>query len=283
MFQAHHQKDQLTPPQTNALFTRLARVKQEIETLDPPSSDSDRTQLEALEQTYQQIRDQLVEANLGLVKWVINKYYYEDEGSSITQEDMVQEGVIGLIKAIEKFDLSYGNRFSSYARSWIQHTVSRVLEEKAAGIRLPAEWIRDRRLLARAGEVNAASVDPDSMEALSGWSEQRRKQVEQAPLLFYNLDQPARDSDQEQCQIENIPSPWKGPEEQVIQAEENQQTQALLNRLTPREIEIIQLRFGLAGLVETSSARIGQQLGLSRQRVRQLESNALTKLRRVAN
>ena len=193
MFQAHHQKDQLTSPQTDALFAHLARVKQEIETLDPPSSDSDRTQSEALEQTYQQIRDQLVEANLGLVKWVINKYYYEDEGGSITQEDMVQEGVIGLIKAIEKFDLSYGNRFSSYARSWIQHTVSRVLEEKAAGIRLPAEWIRDRRLLARAGEVNAASVDPDSIEALSGWSEQRRKQVEQAPLLFYNLDQPARD------------------------------------------------------------------------------------------
>ncbi len=191
---------------------------------------------------------------------------------------------MALIKAVDKFDLSYDTAFSTYAQFWIRQAISRGLEEKAAGIRLPADWIRKQRQL---DSTDSTADDFRSKEPKADLTAQQRKQLQQAPELLYECHLSRADRDKETSALETAPSLCTGPEEQGVQAEDQQRARALLNRavkkcLTSREAEVIQLRFGLADQVECSAAQTGQQLGLSRQRVRQLESAALTKLRRLS-
>ena len=283
MFQLN-QQNQPDPSAADILFNQLAQVQKELDALDDPLTEANSRQQKERQQIHQQIKSQLVEANSGLVHWVVNEYYYQSQGNSMTREDLVQEGFIGLIKAVDKFDLSYDTAFSTYAQFWIRQAISRGLEEKAAGIRLPADWIRKQRQL---NSTDSTADDFRSKEPKADLTAQQRKQLQQAPELLYECHLSRADRDKETSALETAPSLCAGPEEQVVQAEDQQRARVLLNRavkkcLTSREAEVIQLRFGLADQVECSAAQTGQQLGLSRQRVRQLESAALTKLRRLS-
>ena len=252
-----YQQPEVNWQQENELFSLLAATKtagQEVE--------------------YQQIRNRLVEKHLGLVRKVVKKDYYQGEESGMTEEDLIQEGSIGLMKAIDRFNPTRG-KFSTYAWIWIRQSISRALENQARGIRIPAEWVRQ--------ELRSEKKD-SSVE--SSQSESREHQSFHAPRLFYSLDSCKDDSSEPE--IASYVSDWPGPEEQAIQNELKEQVGSLVNKalcqkLTHRETEVIQRRFGLSGQPESSRTEVSQQLGLSRQRIAQVEGNALVKLRQVAN
>ena len=253
----HHQRSDTNWPQENELFSQLAATK-----------------TAGQEGNYQQIRNSLVEKHLGLVRKVVQQDYYQGEESGMTEEDLIQEGSIGLMKAIDRFDPSRG-KFSTYAWIWIRQAISRALENQARGIRIPAEWVRqEQRYKKQDGSFDSSQ------------SEVREQQFFHVPRLFYSLD--SCKDDNAEPEITTYASDWPGPEEQAIQNERKEQVGFLVNRalyqkLTHRETEVIQRRFGLSGQIENSRTEVGKQLGLSRQRIAQVEGNALMKLRQVAN
>ena len=126
-YMCSHQS-KLMDEQENELFSQLNKAK-----LAGNNDDCHR------------IRNTLVEKNLGLVRKIIRQDYYQNHESGMTEDDLMQEGSIGLMKAIERFDSTRG-RFSTYAWIWIRQSISRALENKARGIRVPAEWLKKEQM-----------------------------------------------------------------------------------------------------------------------------------------
>ena len=220
------------------------------------------------------IRNTLVEKNLGLVRKIIRQDYYQNHESGMTEDDLMQEGSIGLMKAIERFDSTRG-RFSTYAWIWIRQSISRALENKARGIRVPAEWLKKEQMNESQND-NSETLQPEYKDRI----------FFHVPRLFYSLDN-SKDATDETA-LTNYVCSSVGPEEQAVQNEREEQVKiflgkALNQKLTHRETEVIQRRFGLSGQPESSRTEVGKQLGLSRQRIAQVEGNALMKLRQVAN
>ena len=220
------------------------------------------------------IRNILVEKNLGLVRKIIRQDYYQNHDSGMTEDDLMQEGAIGLMKAIERFDSTRG-RFSTYAWIWIRQSISRALENKARGIRVPAEWLKKEQMNESQND-NAETLQPEYKDRI----------FVHVPRLFYSLDNSKNDT--AETALTNYVCNSVGPEEQAVQNEREEQVKiflgkALNQKLTHRETEVIQRRFGLSGQIESSRTEVGKQLGLSRQRIAQVEGNALMKLRQVVN
>ena len=220
------------------------------------------------------IRNILVEKNLGLVRKIIRQDYYQNHESGMTEDDLMQEGSIGLMKAIERFDSTRG-RFSTYAWIWIRQSISRALENKARGIRVPAEWLKKEQMNESQND-NAETLQPEYKDRI----------FVHVPRLFYSLDNSKNDT--AETALTNYVCNSVGPEEQAVQNEREEQVKiflgkALNQKLTHRETEVIQRRFGLSGQPESSRTEVGKQLGLSRQRIAQVEGNALMKLRQVVN
>jgi len=241
------------------------------------------TKVRRAEQSAARARTRLAEGNLRLVIAIARRY--RDCGLPLI--DLIQEGNIGLLKAIDRFDFRLGFRFSTYATWWIRHRVSRYVAEKAETVRLPVHVREARSRLSRAEhELRSATGRQPSSDELSEASGLSRSRVElvlqHGSERLISLDAPLPSDSKGTLRGEVFRSPEQEltPFDQLMQKQEAHRVRAALRILTPRERHIICARFGLQGKGDSLTLReIGAQLHLSRERVRQLEAQAIKTLR----
>jgi RNA polymerase primary sigma factor len=223
----------------------------------------------------------LIESNLRLVMSITRHY----TRAGVPLLDLIQEGNLGLIRAVEKFDYRMGYKLSTYATWWIRQSITRALADQGRTIRLPVHvadqvrrMMRSRRLLAQ--KLNR---DPTIAELAvdSGFPEKRIEQLLDLVDDPVSLETPVGDGESLYGDlIEDTAS--ERPDERTALRLRHRELADALEQLNPRMREVLQLRFGLAGRDPRTLEEVGEHLGVTRERVRQLESRALRELRLVA-
>jgi RNA polymerase primary sigma factor len=223
-------------------------------------------------------KERLINSNLRLVVSIARRY----QGHGLALPDLIQEGMLGLIRASEKFDWRRGFKFSTYATLWIQQSIQRAMSNTSRTIRIPVHIEQRQRKLARTERelTNQLGREP-SDEELARAAELELDEVirlRSTPQTVTSLDQPVGD-DEESALGELFASERPGPSDEVAERERIATLAAALDELSPEERDVIQLRFGLADGEEKTPDAIGRQLGIPRQRVHELEDGALRRLR----
>jgi RNA polymerase primary sigma factor len=231
------------------------------------------------------VKNEFVKANLRLVVSIARRFNH----GRMPLPDLIQEGNIGLIKAVERFDYRRGYRFSTYASWWIRHAISRALADKGRAVRLPVHMIDTYHRIAKSsreltGKLGRNPTNEELCEAsgipLAKIDKMRGYLLDQS----FSLDRPVNDEDGRRF-IDFIQQPedTAGPTatESLISTSMNTEVRQLLGSLKPIEADILRQRFGLDSDKELTLKEIGQKYNLSRERIRQLQEQALLKMRRA--
>lgn len=221
-------------------------------------------------------KERFVVGNLRLVVLFARKYL----NRGVPLLDLIQEGNLGLMRAADKFDHRRGFRFSTYAAWWIKQALQRALLDRT--LRLPVHVADDRR---RVGKVRAAfqaqhlrEPTADEISNLSGLARERVLNILSLPAQPASLDTPmGEDGDASLGDI--VASPVAPPDHTVAQRALSFQLAGMLDALTPREQQVVKMRFGIGGTREHTLEEVGRALSLTRERIRQIERAALDKLR----
>jgi RNA polymerase sigma factor (sigma-70 family) len=223
-----------------------------------------------------------VEANIGLVVSMAARW----SRAGLSLQDLTQEGSLGLMRAVEKFDHRRGIRFSTYASWWIRHSLNRALCDQSRTIRLPVHLVEKRHRMARIARELAqeSGHDPTASELSerSGMSEDDVRRLGAIPLEPVSLDAPASPVNDTRLGDLIADAGTTSAIDAISAKESARRIRHLLTTLPSREKELLRLRFGIDGHDTLTLAEIGGRLSLSRERVRQLEARALTKLREQA-
>jgi RNA polymerase primary sigma factor len=242
----------------------------------------ERAEMERIVQDGIAAREHLICANSRLVISVAKKYF----GRGVPFLDLIQEGNIGLIRAANKFDYHRGNRFSTYATWWIRQAVTRAISDQGRTIRLPVhrgdQVNKLMRISHRLTQEFGRQPTVGEVAAVMGIAEKKAKSLLQAARFPLSLEMPAGNEDDGELGdfIEDKNS--LAPEEQVSRSVLQKRVQEVLKDLPPREMHILQLRYGLDGGRTHTLEEVGRKLGVTRERIRQLEVRALGRLRHPA-
>lgn len=266
-------------PKNASINDPVRMYLKEIGKISLLSLDEELALSKRVEEGDEEAKKTLAESNLRLVVSIAKRYV----GRNLSFLDLIQEGNIGLMKAVDKFDASKGYKFSTYATWWIRQAITRAIADQAKTIRVPVHMVETINKLKRIQrqmtlELNREPTEEELAKKMGTTEEKVREifKISQDPL---SLETPIGEEDDSHLGDFLKDESSMSPEEYAINEVLKDEIQEVLCTLTPREEEVLKLRFGLKGGTCHTLEEVGNMFGVTRERIRQIEAKALRKLR----
>lgn len=245
--------------------------------------DATEKELKRLVEDGARAKEQFIKANLRLVVSIARRYVR----SGMPMLDLIQEGNTGLVRAVEKFDYARGFKFSTYATWWIRQAISRAIAQQERTVRLPVHLVEDvnrmRNVTRQLTRELGGDPEPDQVAAALGVTVERVRELIRWSQDTVSLDTPIGDDGDTNLGDLVADSDEPSPEDVVLAGMERQRIEMMLNHLDERSAGIVKARYGLEDGREHSLTEVAHRFHLSRERIRQLEIQALARLKELAN
>jgi RNA polymerase primary sigma factor len=266
------------PPRKSAAQSPLESYLREINETPLLSAEQEKQLAYRIQEGDQEARDHMVRANLRLVVNIARNY----PGRGLSLSDLIAEGNLGLMRAVEAYDPTMNTRFSTYAAFWIRQSMKRAVINTAKTIRLPAymnqlltEW---RRAAALLEEELGRTPSEEEIAARMKLSKKKLAIIKKAIRVHQAMPQTGQGETEETLNDLLSDNESQAPGARLAHADDLSQVLNLLDELEPREARVLRMRFGLEGGEPLTLLQIGERLDLTRERVRQIEREALKKL-----
>jgi len=247
------------------------------------TASEERELAQRIEKGDSEARNILARSNLRLVVSIAKKYV--GRSPDLTLLDLIQEGNLGLFKAVDKFDWNKGFKFSTYATWWIRQAITRALADQSRTIRIPVHMVETiakyKQVSRRLSQVLGRDPQPEEIAVEMGVEVDKIYQIEKINQDTLSLENPIGSSDDDNSTLgdfiadDKIPSPIQESSERIL----GEQVRDILEDLSPKERKILEMRHGLLDGVYHTLEEVGKEFGVTRERIRQIEAKALEKIR----